>query len=147
KEVSTVDQLFKLGQGHLQVDDPERAAEPFREALDVDKRLMGEEFFESKPSFYRRNIQQDMAAKSVVSGKYWDDRGDRRRSCRIWKLGFSFYAGNTDLNAAVGRCSTRGLKAFKAARSCEELDEVLDFAVPGDGLEEKAQALKAENGC
>ena len=49
-------------------------------------------------------------------GKYWDERGDQRRACRIWKLGFRFYAGNTDLNSQVGRCSTRGLKAFKDGR-------------------------------
>jgi hypothetical protein len=88
-----------------------------------------------------------MAAMAIARGKYWDDRGDQRRACRIWKLGFRFYAGNTDLNTQVGRCSTRGLKAFKAAEACEDLEAVLDFAVPGDGLEEKVKAVKAENGC
>ncbi|HZI14495.1 MAG TPA: FHA domain-containing protein [Myxococcus sp.] len=145
-EVSNVDQLFKIGQGHLQNEDVEKASESLLEALDVDKRLMGD-LSESRPSFYRRNIQQDMAAKAITRGKYWDDRGDQRRACRIWKLGFRFYAGNTDLNSQVGRCSTRGLKALKAAQACEDLDAVLDLAVPGDGLEEKVQAMKAESGC
>lgn len=146
KEVSTVDQLYKIGQGHMQNEDVEKAAEEMQEALDVDKRLMAE-LAESKPSFYRRNIQQDMAAKAISRGKYWDERGDQRRACRIWKLGFSFYAGNTDLNSQVGRCSTRGLKAFKAAKTCEDLDVVLDFAVPGDGLDEKVKQAKTENEC
>ncbi|WP_375765823.1 FHA domain-containing protein [Archangium gephyra] len=145
-DVSNVDQLFKIGQGHLQNEDVEKAAEPLLEALDVDKRLMADQA-DTRPSFYKRNIQQDMAAKAIARGKYWDDRGDQRRACRIWKLGFRFYAGNTDLNSQVGRCSTRGLKALKAAGTCEDLDAVLDLAVPGDGLEEKVVATKKENGC
>jgi tetratricopeptide (TPR) repeat protein len=146
KDVSTVDQLFKIGQSHLQNEDVEKAAEPFLEALEVDKRLLGE-LAETRASFYRRNIQQDMASKSLVRGKYWDDRGDPSRACRVWKLGFRFYPGNTDLNSAVGRCSSRALKAFKEASTCEDLQGVLDLAVPGDGIEEKVAALKTENGC
>lgn len=145
-DVSNVDQLFKIGQSQLQNEDVEKAAEPLQEALDVDKRLMAD-LAESRPSFYRRNIQQDMAAKAISRGKYWDDRGDARRACRIWKIGFQFYKGNTDLNSQVGRCSTRGFKALKSAQNCEDLDAVMDLAVPGDGLEEKVAATKKENGC
>ncbi|QRK07548.1 FHA domain-containing protein [Archangium violaceum] len=146
RDVGNVDQLYKNGQGFLQNEDVEKAAEPLLEALDVDKRLMAEQA-ESRPSFYRRNIQQDMASKAITRGKYWQERGDARRACRIWKLGFRFYAGNTDLNSQVGRCSTRGLKTFKEAQTCEDLDAVLDFSVPGDGLDEKVAAMKKENGC
>jgi pSer/pThr/pTyr-binding forkhead associated (FHA) protein len=145
-EVNSVDQLFKTGQGYLQKDDVEKAEEPLLEALQVDKRLMGD-LAESKPSFYRRNIQQDMASAAIIRGKYWDERGDKRRSCRIWKLGFRFYAGNTDLNSQVGRCSTRGLSAIKEASTCADLDVVLDYAVPGDGLDERVAAMKKENDC
>ncbi len=145
-DVNNVDQLFKLGQTLLQKDDVEKASEPLLEVLDVDKRLMGD-LAESKPSFYRRNLQHDMAEKAIAGGKFWDERGDQRRSCRIWKLGFRFYAGNTDLNSQVGRCSTRGLKAIKDARTCTDLDVVLDFAVPGDGLDERVAAMKKENEC
>ncbi|HEX8824070.1 MAG TPA: FHA domain-containing protein [Archangium sp.] len=145
-DVNNVDQLFKLGQTLLQSDDVEKAAEPLLEVLDVDKRLMGE-LAESKPSFYRRNLQHDMAEKAIERGNFWDERGDQRRSCRIWKLGFRFYAGNTDLNSQVGRCSTRGLKAIKDAKNCADLDTVLDFAVPGDGLDERVAAMKKDNEC
>jgi len=145
-DVNNVDQLFKLGQTFLQKDDVEKAAEPLLEVLDVDKRLMGD-LAETKPSSYRRNTQRDVAEKAIIAGKYWDDRGDQRRSCRIWKLGFRFYAGNTDLNSQVGRCSTRGLTAIKSASTCADLDVVLDFAVPGDGLDERVAAMKKENGC
>jgi pSer/pThr/pTyr-binding forkhead associated (FHA) protein len=145
-DVNNVDQLFKVGQGYLQNEDVDKAADPMQEALDVDKRLMGD-MADTRPSFYKRNIQQDMASKAIARGRFWDERGDQRRACRIWKLGFRFYAGNTDLNYQVGRCSTRGLKALKAAATCEDLDAVLDLAVPGDGLEEKVVATKKENGC
>jgi pSer/pThr/pTyr-binding forkhead associated (FHA) protein/tetratricopeptide (TPR) repeat protein len=145
-DVNNVDQLFKTGQGYLQKEEVEKAEEPLLEALEVDKRLMGD-LAETKPSFYRRNIQHDMASAAIARGKYWDDRGDKRRSCRIWKLGFRFYAGNTDLNSQVGRCSTRGLSAIKEASSCSELDVVLDYAVPGDGLDERVAAMKKELGC
>ncbi|HEX8435903.1 FHA domain-containing protein [Archangium sp.] len=145
-DVNNVDQLFKTGQGYLQKEDVEKAEEPLLEALEVDKRLMGE-LAETKPSFYRRNIQHDMASAAITRGKYWDERGDKRRSCRIWKLGFRFYAGNTDLNSQVGRCSTRGLSAIKEASTCADLDVVLDYAVPGDGLDERVAAMKKENGC
>jgi ABC transport system ATP-binding/permease protein len=144
--VGNVDQLYKIGQGHLQRDDVEKAADPLQEALDVDKRLM-DTLFETRPSFYRRSIQQDMASKAITGGKFWDDRGDPRRACRIWKLGFRFYAGNTDLNSDVGRCSTRALKAFKSAQTCADLDIVLDYAVPNDGMAEKVAEKKQEGGC
>jgi tetratricopeptide (TPR) repeat protein len=145
-DVNNVDQLFKTGQGYLQKEEVEKAEEPLKEVLEVDKRLMGD-LAESKPSFYRRNIQHDMAAAALTRGKYWDERGDKRRSCRIWKLGFRFYSGSTDLNSQVGRCSTRGLDAIKEASTCSDLDVVLDYAVPGDGLDERVAAMKKENGC
>ncbi|WNG38090.1 FHA domain-containing protein [Archangium violaceum] len=146
RDVGNVDQLYKTGQGYLQNEDVEKASEPLLEALDVDKRLMADQA-ESRPSFFRRNIQQDMASKAITRGKYWQERGDARRACRIWKLGFRFYAGNTDLNSQVGRCSTLGLRTFKTAETCEDLNAVLDFAVKGDGLEEKVEAKKKDNGC
>ncbi len=146
KIMSTVDQLFKVGQSYLAAEDPEKAAEPFREALATDKALM-QELAESKPSFYRRNILQDFAEKSYQRGKHWADREDHRRACRVWKLGFSFYAGNPNLNKAAAFCSSRALEAFRAAGSCGDLTIALDFAVKGDGVEEKVIARQEEQGC
>jgi ABC transport system ATP-binding/permease protein len=146
KDVSTVDQLFKTGQALLQSDAVERAAEPFDEALEVDKRLMGD-LWERAPSFYRRNILQDIAAKAFIHGKAWADREDRRRGCRIWKLGFSFYKGNTDLNKVVGFCSTQASIAFQNAQSCEDLQVAADYAVPGDGIDEKIAEWRQEWKC
>jgi pSer/pThr/pTyr-binding forkhead associated (FHA) protein/tetratricopeptide (TPR) repeat protein len=146
KDVSTVDQLFKTGQALLQDDAVEKAAEPFDEALEVDKRLMGD-LWERAPSFYRRNILQDIASKAFIAGKAWADREDRRRGCRIWKLGFRFYKGNTDLNKVVGFCSTQASNAFQSAQSCEDLLVAADYAVPGDGIDEKIAQWKQEWKC
>jgi tetratricopeptide (TPR) repeat protein len=146
KVMSTVDQLFKGGQTYLAADDPEKAAEPFREALQVDKELM-QELAESKPSFYRRNILQDMADKSYQRGKHWADRQDNRRACKVWKLGFSFYAGNPNLNKASAFCSNLALSTFREASGCPELAAALDFAVKGDGVEDMVMGKKAEWKC
>lgn len=146
RQVSTVDQLFKNGGSHLSADDPEKAAEPFREALEVDKALMLD-LAESKPSFYRRSMLQDMADKAYARGKHWADREDKRRACRVWKLGFGFYAGNPDLNKAVGFCSTLALQTFRNSGGCPDLMAVLDYAVKGDGVEEMVVEKKKEWSC
>ncbi|SEN08716.1 FHA domain-containing protein [Stigmatella aurantiaca] len=144
--VSTVDQLYKTGGTLLQRDEVEKAAEPFDEALELDKRLMGD-LYEEARSFYRHNIQQDIADRAYSSGKVWTQREDQRRGCRLWKLGFKFYKGNTDLNKAVGFCSTQGLATFKAAGTCADLQAAADYAVSGDGLEEKIAARREEMKC
>lgn len=144
--MSTVDQLFKNGETFLASDDPEKAAEPFREALQVDKELMLD-LAESKPSFYRRNILQDMAEKSYQRGREWADRQDRRRACRVWKLGFGFYAGNPDLNKAAAFCSSLASDAFRDAGGCPDLAAALDYAVKGDGVQEKVEEKKKEWSC
>jgi len=146
KQIGTVDQLFKNGEALLQMQDVEEASEPLGEALELDKQLMGE-LWERLPSFYRRNIQQDIASSALIRGKHWADREDRRRGCKIWKMGFQFYKGNTDLNKVVGFCSTQGLRALQAAGGCGDLQAAVDFAVPGDGLEEKIAAAKQEWKC
>jgi pSer/pThr/pTyr-binding forkhead associated (FHA) protein len=146
KQVGTVDQLFKNGQALLQLDDVEEASEPMGEALELDKQLMGD-LWDRLPSFYRRNIQQDIASKALIRGKHWADREDRRRGCKIWKLGFEFYKGNTDLNMVVGFCSTQGLRALQGASRCADLQVVNDYAVPGDGLAEKLVAARDQMKC
>ncbi|MBN1210428.1 MAG: FHA domain-containing protein [Myxococcaceae bacterium] len=147
KDVSTVDQLFKAGSSLLQLEDVEKAAEPFDEALEVDKRIMGE-LWEKAPSFYKRNIQQDIAEKSYARGRHWAQREDQAKACRIWKVGFRFYKGNTDLIRVLSNvCSTQGNRMLGAAGSCQDLVDVEHFAVPGDGLDEKIAAKKQELKC
>ncbi|RKH03816.1 FHA domain-containing protein [Corallococcus praedator] len=146
RDVSNVDQLFKTGESALTREDPERAVAPFKEALTTDKRLMGE-LAETHLSFYRKNIFQDMAQAAYLRGKHFADREDRRRGCRIWKLGFDFYKGNTDLNRTVAFCSTQAQQVLSNASGCMDLAAVEDFAVPGDGIAELLAAKKAELKC
>ncbi len=147
QDVSTVDQLFKTGSSALQADDVEKAAESFDEALELDKRIMGE-MWERAPSFYRRNIQQDIAEKAFNRGKDWAKREDPLRACKIWKIGFRFYKGNTDLIRVLSNvCSMQGTRLFSSARACPDLAQVLEWAVPGDGLEEKVAKKKEELKC
>jgi ABC transport system ATP-binding/permease protein len=146
RDVSNVDQLFKTGESSITNDDPERAVTPFKEALATDKRIMGD-LAESHMSFYRKNIFQDFASAAYLRGKHYADREDRRRGCRIWKLGFDFYKGNTDLNRVVAFCSTQAQNALNAAGSCSDLATVEDMAVPGDGIAELLATKKAEMKC
>ncbi|WP_224362030.1 FHA domain-containing protein [Hyalangium versicolor] len=147
QDVSNVEQLFKQGSSDLQAGDVEKAAEPFDEAMEVDKRLMGD-LWERAPSFYRRNIQQDIAEKAYERGKDWAKREDQRRACRIWKIGFRFYKGNTDLIRVLSNvCSTMGTRMFSGARSCADFAEVAEWAVPGDGIEEKVAKKREELNC
>jgi pSer/pThr/pTyr-binding forkhead associated (FHA) protein/tetratricopeptide (TPR) repeat protein len=147
KDVGTVDQLFKTGSTLLTAGDVEKAAEPFDEALEIDKRLMME-LWETVPSFYRKNIQNDIAEKAYERGRDWIRREDQLRACKLWKIGFRFYKGNTDLIRVLSNvCSTQGTRLFSAASGCPELVEVADWAVPGDGLEEKLAKKKEELQC
>ncbi len=147
KDVGAVDNLFKSGSTLLQAGEIERAAEPFEEALEVDKRLMAD-LWETVPSFYRKNIQQDMAEKALERGRDWFRREDQRRACKLWKIGFRFYKGNTDLIRFLSNiCSTQGTRLLAGAGSCGDLNEVMEWAVTGDGLEEKVAKKKEELGC
>ncbi|HVG62834.1 MAG TPA: FHA domain-containing protein, partial [Hyalangium sp.] len=147
QDVSNVANLFKSGSTELQAGEIERAAEPFEEAMEVDKRLMGD-LWESVPSFYRKNIQQDMADKAYERGRDWAKRDDPRRACRLWKVGFRFYKGNTDLIRVLSNlCSTQATKLFAEASSCRDLAEAEEWAVTGDGLEEKIAKKREELKC
>jgi tetratricopeptide (TPR) repeat protein len=147
KDVGNVDNLFKAGSTLLTSGEIEKAAEPFDEALEVDQRLM-QDLWESAPSFYRKNIQQDMADKAYERGRDWAKRDDPRRACRLWKIGFRFYKGNTDLIRVLSNlCSTQATKLFAGASSCGDLTEVMEWAVAGDGLEEKVAKKREELQC
>jgi pSer/pThr/pTyr-binding forkhead associated (FHA) protein len=160
KQMTTVEQLFKDGQGELGNNRPDKAAEPFTEALQIDEILvLGEKKaalpldqkkkdLEKTTSYYRRNIQQDMASASYARGKDLMDRQDRRQACKIWKLGFAFWKGNSDLLRAVTNvCTQEAARRLEAAGSCEDLAVVLEFAVDGDGHKEQVEKKQAELNC
>lgn len=146
RDANAVASFFKAGQTSLQKDDVEDAAKSFEEAWHLDAKLMGE-LAEKEPSFWRQNIGADLAEKSYERGKYYADRQDPLRACRIWKTAFKFYKGNVSINKAIGFCSTQAAARLNQASSCEDLRTTIIFAVSGDGVEEKANERKAELGC
>lgn len=128
----------------------DRAAPFAREFLDVDERLMlGEGAtrlsleerkralarLESRP---RRELIAALARGAYERGKALADRKDFRGACRAWKLGAEFSRGDLDLlKALTNVCTKKAAAAFDAATTCEQLQVVKDFAVPGDGYAEK----------
>lgn len=147
RDIALVAQSFKEG-SNLQAESPERAAEPFREALRADEKLIGPELSRRMPSYYRRIISQEMAAACYAKGKELADRGDTRAGCRIWNLGFSFSQANLDLGKALIFCSNKlAMGELKEAKDCAALDKVLELAVEQDGIAEKVARKKEELGC
>ncbi|MHB8876947.1 MAG: hypothetical protein ACYC8T_24895 [Myxococcaceae bacterium] len=147
RQILSVRYLHEEGERLLEAGDIEGAAVPLREALEVDKKLMGE-LFERTPSYHRTRILHDMASSAYEAGKLLADRGDMKKACHVWRLGFAFYKGNAELLRALGNvCSPRASQALEAAASCEDLQKVLDFAVDGDGTRKKVADLRAAREC
>ncbi|HLL51945.1 MAG TPA: FHA domain-containing protein [Myxococcaceae bacterium] len=146
KGMTQVAALFKAGETELQQDDAIKAAEPFGEALGIDEKLM-KDLAKNRPSYFRRGIQVELSAGAYKNGRFWADRQDHRRACRIWKVGFDYYKGNVDLSKAILFCSTKAQEMFRGAESCDDIAKALELAVDGDGLKEKAEGRKAELKC
>lgn len=147
RQVENIFQLYQNGQASLQAEDPERAAESFKEALAMDQELMQDPTYKNLPSFYRTSMQKDLADQAYHRGRFWADRRDIRKGCTVWKLGFSFFSGNIDLNKAVRFCSEQALAALNSANGCDALEHAQTLAVDGDGVIERVRAKKAEFGC
>ena len=66
----------------------------------------------------------------------------------MWKLGYSYYRGNTDLLKAVANvCTARAGEASDGAKTCDDHVKVIEWAVDGDGFKEKSEAKMRELGC
>jgi len=160
RDIAEVMGLFKDGATELSKEDPERAEEQFKEALQIDERIvLGAERaqapeeekrkdLERFKSYVRKNIQHDMSAACYEKGKYWMDRKDEKRACKLWRLGFWFYKGDSNLLRAVTNvCTQRAHDALEGASDCQGLQRVLDYEVPGDGTKEEYEKRKAEMKC
>jgi hypothetical protein len=88
-----------------------------------------------------------MGAQSYQRGRYWADRSDLRRACRIWKLGHQFSRGNLALLQALKHCSERAEQLLAAAGQCGELAIAAELSTEGDGLLNKLQAKQQSLGC
>jgi hypothetical protein len=140
-----VSQLQRSVTNSLQARDPERAEKALRSALQHDGEILGE--LEQAPSFVARTIQREMGAQSYQRGRYWADRSDLRRACRIWKLGHQFSRGNLALLQALKHCSERAEQLLAAAGQCGELAIAAELSTEGDGLLNKLQAKQQSLGC
>lgn len=160
RDMNNVNGLFNEGQGEMSGEKPEKAERTLREALEYDERIiLGEEKMKLPPeerkkeidrmqSYFRKNINTEMAQKCYERGVGLADRGDFRSACKVWKIGYSFYRGNTDLLKAVANvCTAKASEAIDAAQSCEDFTKVIEWAVDGDGFKEKAEAKMTELAC
>ena len=138
-------QLQKSANSALQARDPERAEKALQSALRHDREIVGE--LEQAPSFVERTIQREMGAQTYQQGKYWADRSDLRRACRIWKLGHQFSRGNLALLQALKHCSERAEQLLATAGHCRELALAAELSTEGDGLRNKVQAKRESLGC
>ena len=151
--------LYEKGTTYITNDRPEEAALAYRQALEVDARLvlgvLTPTFPEQKTreldqrvSFIRRSIQDTMTGESYEKGRALADRKDFRGACRLWKLGSSFSRSNIDLlKALTNVCTKRASEALDKAHTCEQLWAALDFAVDGDGFEKMIDEALAHEAC
>ncbi len=159
-DIDTAQNLFQNGRTEIAREAPERAEEPFRQALQVDERLvLGDRLatltedekrkeLDKRTSFIRNAIIETMAATCYERGKTLGDRKDFRQACKVWKLGASFSRGNIDLlKALTNVCTRRAQETLGRAENCEQLKQVIDFAVDGDGLKKQAEEKMIEFGC
>jgi len=159
-DVNNVINYYQNGVTELTNERPDRAEEPFRKALALDEKLllagkaakMTEEErrkeLDRVASFVRKTIVETMASNCYQRGKALADRKDFRQACKIWKLGASFSLGNLELlRALTNVCTQRARTALEQASNCAQLQQVLDFAVDGDGFKQQAEAALVEQGC
>lgn len=152
--------LFENGTTELFNDSPERAAPLFLQALALDEALvLGQsaatldsverrKALSRRQSFLRRSIVESMASRTYEKGKTLADRKDFRAACRVWKLGSTFSRSNIDLlKALTNVCTRRAADGFARAKTCEQLRSALDFAVVGDGFQEKIEESLAVDQC
>jgi pSer/pThr/pTyr-binding forkhead associated (FHA) protein len=159
-DIGLAQNQLKNGQTEITNEMPERAEVPFRKALEVDEKLvLGDrrskldeagrrKELERRTSLLRRTIIDDMGKSCYKKGKNAADRKDFPGACRIWKVGLSFNRAYSDLlRAATNVCTPRADELLKRAQGCDQLKQVLDFAVDGDGLKQQAMARMDEAGC
>ncbi|MCL2011469.1 MAG: FHA domain-containing protein [Cystobacterineae bacterium] len=158
--IRQVDTFFSEGMSHLEKANIKAAAERFQEVLDKDKVLLiGEasEMSESEEkaalddylkSFFRKNVLNDMPNKCLGYGEDWRKKNDTKRACQIWKVGHHFNKNNSDLLSALLRyCTNHANELLKRVSNCNELREILEYVVDGDGLRQRVEQLQEDNNC
>ncbi len=156
-DLDAVSALEKQGFTALQAEKLERAALAFHAALELDERLIiGDvadpteraRLLRQRESKLRQRVATSMGTAAYEQGRALADRKDFRAACSAWKVGLPFSRTNLDLLKAVTNvCTRRAAELFERAQSCEEFQLVRDYAIDGDGFEQKASERRLEEGC
>jgi pSer/pThr/pTyr-binding forkhead associated (FHA) protein len=159
-QIRQVDSFFNEGMAFLERANVKDAAERFENVLDRDRVLMlgetsGMMELEEKAalnnhlrSFFRNNVMVDMPNKCLSIGEDWRKRNNPKRACQIWKVGYHFNQNNTDLLSSLARyCTSYASELLRKASHCGDLQEVLEYAVEGDGLRQRVEKLQTEHNC
>jgi len=159
-QIRQVDSFFTEGTSLLEKANVKDAADRFQNVLEKDKVLMlgeisGMSELEEKAalnshlrSFFRNNVMVDMPNKCLSIGEDWRKRNNPKFACQIWKVGYHFNPNNTDLLSALTRhCTSYANELLRKASHCNDLRDVLDFAVEGDGLRQKVEKMQIDNNC
>jgi hypothetical protein len=137
-------------------DAPADTAATVRAALDADARFLvrGEPSPEQLRSLakYERaprvQLSRAMGAAEYQRGRRLADQKNFRHACLAWKAGAAFTRADLDLLKALTQvCTPMARRKLDDAQGCAELREVLDFAVDGDGLADRARARLAADRC
>lgn len=160
QDITEAQNLLDNGASELSNDKPEKAAIPFRRALEVDERLvLGDRLkqlsddekrreLEKRTSYVRRTIIESMSSKCYERGKFSADRKDFKLACQVWKLGDTFGRTNTDLvKALTNVCTRRAEEILAHDPSCAQLQQALEFAVDGDGFKQQINQRLEQDGC
>jgi tetratricopeptide (TPR) repeat protein len=142
KDISNADGLYKVGERALEKGDLERAARAFHDALQLDAKLIPE-----GESALKHNVEHEMSQKGFALGTVQAQHENWPRACAAWKLAFSFFRGDTELNAALTQDCTNRAKQLADSADCKVLAEALALAVPGDGFEEQVSARRTALHC
>ncbi len=150
---------YQTGLTEIANDKPEKALEPFNKALALDEKLvlaekangLSPDFkkreLEKRTSFLRRGVADAMPAKCYEKGKGAADRKDFKQACALWKMGMTFSRAHNDLLKASYFCTQKAQKMLDNASTCDELEQVLEYAVDGDKIKEDVEQKKIEGGC
>jgi len=151
---------FARGMDFLEKANVKAAAEHFQNVLNKDSLLMLGETSEMSEreekaalnsylrSFFRKNVMVEMPNRCLSRGEEFRRLNDLKRACQVWKVGHHFNSNNTDLLSILTRhCTSHARELLEKATTCNHLKEVLEYAVEGDGLRQRAQKMQMENNC
>jgi tetratricopeptide (TPR) repeat protein len=143
RDIAAIDGLVKTGRTHLAQGKLDAAAKAFDEALELDGKLVNG----GEPSTLRKQMQAELSEAALERGAPLLEHGEARAGCKLLKLGYRYQRANLELLTTVNKCTALSAEGLKTAKDCAALDQVIELAVDGDQLKEKAEIAKRAMGC